>query len=929
MNNNQDKMLQNINNQPDVKQHKKMYKSGKSWVAAGLVGLSVSLGVAISNTPVNPNNDHHHAEAATVETTGTTGTLAGGDTVDTGNHVLTESTNANFAIFQNAANNNYATKPDSNWVNLIGSTKNSAAGVLYNNQIDMSSNFTFTAGIKSSEVKNNGDSLGFLLTPVNPSDAGAGKTGYGLGIAGLANSIFLGRDYYSNSNSDATSVGQPSSTDPLFLASSSYTGEQSVINIRTTDANGVLQATSSYLDGVTRSTSGEDTSMSWTMTSYNATTNTYTGNLSLTVNGKTITYNNYVSQPKMSVGMVGSTGNYTSNMSVNIKSLAGTKATSKMTVKYVDGAGNSIMPDSTITANVGDKIAINNPASAAGYDKTANYVYNIPTKAGYSANSASSSSVISTDGTQNVVTVQYLADYQQLQVTQHYEDGSQPDAVSKVDGTTGAAINVTAPVIKDGYYIDNTKSSTAANVTVATDGSLTGTFDNTSNGILSNTNKADSSVQSVILDVVASVQQVRLVSATTGEQNPNVVDKTYTGATGKAVEVDVTDADLAKVGYTYTITGPDGVQYATLSAALLANPIYDKTINGSNKIDSDIQTFTITYAPQKVTAKLYYVTPDGVAHAADLTGTQYNSTMLYGAKDQGGLLGLLAVVPTQQVLTTQGFQQLKWIAAGYSANGTVSLGANDGTADTISGSVFDSSVLTYDATTGIWALNAYIYVTADYQQENIVYQNVDGTQTTTTQKSVTGGTFAAVQITQVKGYTSYVNWVAATSISSIAADNTSNVSNMNADGTITVDGTPQVYTVTYVKIATTVSYVNQDGNKLQDDTTANQVDTPEVPTITHYTAGAPVQQADGSWVITYAKTTNTVSYVDEDGNAIQTETDGNQVDDPDVPTIAGYTPAAPVLDADGNWVIAYTSDAQKIVVNYVDQDNGNSIVNSG
>lgn len=42
------------------------------------------------------------------------------------------------------------------------------------------------------------------------------------------------------------------------------------------------------------------------------------------------------------------------------------------------------------------------------------------------------------------------------------------------------------------------------------------------------------------------------------------------------------DASLAVAGYTYTVTGPDNKPYATLAAAVTANPDFDATSNGYN-----------------------------------------------------------------------------------------------------------------------------------------------------------------------------------------------------------------------------------------------------------------------------------------------------------------------------------------------------------
>lgn len=68
------------------------------------------------------------------------------------------------------------------------------------------------------------------------------------------------------------------------------------------------------------------------------------------------------------------------------------------------------------------------------------------------------------------------------------------------------------------------------------------------------------------------------------------------GVTSGALSFSTTDSQLAKSGYTYVVYGPTGsTSYATLSAAVQANSLYDATENGSASSDASAQTFRVSY----------------------------------------------------------------------------------------------------------------------------------------------------------------------------------------------------------------------------------------------------------------------------------------------------------------------------------------------
>ena len=76
------------------------------------------------------------------------------------------------------------------------------------------------------------------------------------------------------------------------------------------------------------------------------------------------------------------------------------------------------------------------------------------------------------------------------------------------------------------------------------------------------------------------------------------------GVTSGSISFNVTDAQLAKTGYTYTIIGPTGSSYANLTAALASNALYDNTTNGSATTDSSAQAFRVLYKANVQSAQI-------------------------------------------------------------------------------------------------------------------------------------------------------------------------------------------------------------------------------------------------------------------------------------------------------------------------------------
>ncbi|EOT48552.1 hypothetical protein OMY_00507, partial [Enterococcus sulfureus ATCC 49903] len=154
-------------------------------------------------------------------------------------------------------------------------------------------------------------------------------------------------------------------------------------------------------------------------------------------------------------------------------------------------------------------------------------------------------------------TIYVAVDKQTVNVTFVNSDGkplnSQASPVS-INGTTGQQLTyeelVTGYVTELGYQVANPDS--------------TFTFDDTSN----NGSPVDSNPQS--LTVILQPMEITANVVTSAGQTVGSASGPYQ----TTVQLPVTDADLAKSGYIYTVTGPNGQTYNTLSEALAANNTY-------------------------------------------------------------------------------------------------------------------------------------------------------------------------------------------------------------------------------------------------------------------------------------------------------------------------------------------------------------------
>lgn len=219
-------------------------------------------------------------------------------------------------------------------------------------------------------------------------------------------------------------------------------------------------------------------------------------------------------------------------------------------------------------------------------------------------------STATTDSQQQAFKVVYTA---QPQTAEFTYTGATPQSGSPttLTGTSDGAIANTALYAPAGYKIDTVATTLASGVSLsmATDqrsATIYGSFD---------TDTATNQKSTIVFAPLTQTAQIdQVVNGTKSTV------ETKTGGSNSTIAFSATDSSLAKTGYTYKVTGPNGQVYDTLDAALKANPNYDTT--NATDTDGSPQIFTVSYtdtqAPNITTGKdTFNVTTGAGVTAAD------------------------------------------------------------------------------------------------------------------------------------------------------------------------------------------------------------------------------------------------------------------------------------------------------------------------
>ena len=193
----------------------------------------------------------------------------------------------------------------------------------------------------------------------------------------------------------------------------------------------------------------------------------------------------------------------------------------------------------------------------------------------------------------------------------------------------------TAP---SGYYVADdgvtTDSKGLISGAISTDGTtvtLTGKFDNNYTHYADENGVTDPEPQNATIKLTASKQTAQFqINVPDGATSISPDTKSIDGLTGGQIGTPAgyTDEKLQKDGYTYTVTGPDGVVYNTMADALAANPNFDETNNGSSDTDDEMQQFVVTYKADQQTATITQQYADGAENTPAFP--QANQTLTNG-----------------------------------------------------------------------------------------------------------------------------------------------------------------------------------------------------------------------------------------------------------------------------------------------------------
>ncbi|PCR99365.1 lectin-like domain-containing protein [Lactococcus fujiensis] len=359
-----------------------------------------------------------------------------------------------------------------NWINL-GSTESTStdtySSILVNNrtssvgyaflnqEVDMTKSFELAGNFSFKAISGNnpfaaGDTLGFVFSPEALSTISENQTnasGEKLGIGGLSDSLFVGRDLYRNS-----------ATDPL--GSGAFGSPSNLIAVRQTNGQGVVQ-TSNYVTASAPDTGDENNqvtntmAMKWQPSTLDEQLQKISGTITFTISSPTaqsVTITENITIPlRMHIGIVGGTGANYGLLKLN-SFVEVARSYQSVNVNYVNlDTNESISQSSTINAYEGDQLTFLSSGrlrmSQTGYSFVA------PTINGYQFEHADTYRVTA-DRNQNVTV--YYKPIPKVNVNFNYAwtDSSLTDKLPdpiRISGLPGESI--TEPQLTQDYEINN------------------------------------------------------------------------------------------------------------------------------------------------------------------------------------------------------------------------------------------------------------------------------------------------------------------------------------------------------------------------------------------------------------------------------------------------------------------------------------------
>ena len=595
----------------DLQLHKIAEDGGqKKWLVKGIATLAMLGGIAAATdaSGVTDKVDEMFEAAVHMAIKPAAAATVSGTTIDKATMVPDRTissrgqTTSDYIVKGSAyyQSNNSSGKTD--WYGLSNGAKQTGL-VVYNTAFDTASDFQATGAFYLAKYQADAaDYNGILVSSILPDNLGSGEGGGGLGINGIKNAISFGIDMHGN----GSSYGDANGTYPMIGIR--QTGSDGKLKTATVDSQ---QGSGSGVSSVTSAPSGitSGDGAKWTM-SYTASTKTLKFTLGSVTKSVVI---DTATMPYLSFALIGSAGDYYTEMTSAISSVSGNKASLNVPVTYEDAAGNVLRTGTTLAVGDGQSVGINGVSPKASSDT---YSYDAPIIPGYYIKSANDISVKVGSGTTPSLNLVYEKSPQQATITRTGLNAS--NAVK--NGTTVAASGVTSGAIGIAdaslavagysYVVTAPDGKQYATMSEALAAGSNGVYDSTTNS----SGASDAAVQSFGVSYSALSQKANF---------------TYSGGTplsgAPTVTSGVTDDALPGSLYVYA---PSGYRLDSASTTLASgiNMTYATTMRSATitgKFDADTatdQNSTIVLKADKQTATLKQVVNATTSDVESVTG---------------------------------------------------------------------------------------------------------------------------------------------------------------------------------------------------------------------------------------------------------------------------------------------------------------------
>lgn len=624
--------------------------------------------------------------------TAISGNLSPGQSLDTGNHELDSSFQQNVDSWIPLAGDGswYKWDPSGNNYFWLANTKKNSwvyhvldATIDFSKPVSISTPFYYDNALQWLY----GDAAGFFLTPASTEQIKSNApsaTGQYLGIQGLKDSYFLGRDLYYNGGFDgtaSTNVGQNT-------AEIRKTDEEGKLEYSTTSSVSWKQFSAplalkgnGILGGVLTSTAykgAETLRLTWNNVIDNG-DGTYTGDLNLqsipdadynnngTYNNAGISRSATLSR-NMTFGTLAITGTNTGVIqegnATSAASFSATRGTENVTIKYIDETTNQPIKnisESTVIANTGDTIGVTNGDA----NSTDDYTYGAPQISHYTFSKGESLKVLNDDSTtevDNVINVYYTPDQETATFKSYYlsETPGTGQVKDEVTGLLGglpsasqSVMNGIAPELSETQTVQGYYDSTINEVpdikvpdgyeldhVVGPDGVAGKTYSDLASALAANPDYTDLTENSwanyFSLYFKAKKAKVTFSYHYIDETKSNVPNLpsafSEEGVTGGVInDVSKSLPEVPKGTTVQSVTGPDGKSYSSLTVALAqeANKYYQvSTLNFIFNVEAPPASVLVNQVPildfgfQELQADgIYEMIPNDVLQVTDDTYT--------------------------------------------------------------------------------------------------------------------------------------------------------------------------------------------------------------------------------------------------------------------------------------------------------------------